>query len=66
MESLIQAVVRALGAGASVEQIHDAALSKGWSEEDTFLGIKAGENLYNAILKQEQELSETPPPFGRK
>jgi hypothetical protein len=58
MESLIYAVVRNLGSGATIEQIHDAARQKGWSEEDVFLAIKAGEYLYNAIVKQQQELQQ--------
>lgn len=66
METLIQSVVKALGVGASIEDIHDAIIAKGWSEDDAFLAIKAGENLYNAIVKQEEELKNRKPPFGRK
>jgi hypothetical protein len=65
MDELIMAVYRALGSGATVEQIHDACLEKKWSEEDIFLAIKAGENLYNATVKQIDELSKRPAPFGR-
>ena len=65
MEELIQSVARALSIGATVEQIHDAALKKGWSEERIFLAIKAGENLYQASLKQKEELAKKPPPFAR-
>jgi len=58
MDELIMAVYRAIGSGASLEQIHDACLEKSWTEEDIFLAIKAGENLYNATLKQIDELSK--------
>jgi hypothetical protein len=54
MESLIQAVVRALGVGASIESIHDAIIAKGWSEDDAFLAIKAGELLYKTIEEAEE------------
>lgn len=65
-EELIQAVVRALGIGASIDQIHAAILEKGWTTDDAFLAIKAGVNLYEAIVKQEEELKVRPAPFGRK
>ena len=55
MDELIQRVFRALNIGASIEDIHDAIIQKGWSEEDAFLAIKAGELLYNAISKVEEE-----------
>lgn len=54
MEDLIQAVVRAMGAGASMEDIHDAIIKKGWSEDDAFLAIKAGELLYKTIEEAEE------------
>jgi len=54
MEELIQAVVRALGVGASIEDIHDAIISKGWTEDDAFLAIKAGEILYKTIQEAEE------------
>ena len=55
MDELIQSVVKALGIGASVEDIHDAILEKGWTEDDAFLAIKAGEILYEDIRKLEEE-----------
>lgn len=55
MDELIQSVVKALGIGASVEDIHDAILEKGWTEDDAFLAIKAGEILYEDIKKLEEE-----------
>lgn len=55
MEELIQAVVKALGIGASIEDIHDAIIERGWSEYDAFLAIKGGELLYNDIVKLEEE-----------
>lgn len=67
MDELIWAVYKALGVeGNTIASIHDACIAKGWSEEDTFLGIKAGQNLYEASVKQAEELSKGPAPFGRK
>ena len=67
MDELIMAVYKALGVeGNTIAMIHAACIEKGWSEEDTFLAIKAGENLYNASVKQAEELSKRPAPFGRK
>jgi len=54
MEALIQSVVRALGIGASIESIHDAIIAKGWSEDDAFLAIKAGELLYKTVSEAEE------------
>lgn len=62
MENLIYAVVRALGTkGVTVKAIHDACIKKNWSEEDIFLAIRAGQNLYHAIQKQEHELRNRKP-----
>lgn len=63
MEELIQAVVRALGIGATIEDIHDAIISKGWNEGDAFLAIKAGEILYETI--REAEDAKPKPIFRR-
>jgi hypothetical protein len=54
MDELIQAVVRALGVGASTEDIHDAIIAKGWSESDAYLAFKAGEFLYKTIQEAEE------------
>lgn len=66
MDELIQAVVKALNKGMTIGQVHIAIIARGWSEDDAFLALKAGENLYNAIQIQEKELASRPPPFGRK
>lgn len=64
MEALIQAVVKALRVeGMTVDSIHDAIIAKGWSEDDAFLAIKAGELLYKTI--QEAELARKKPSFKR-
>ena len=47
METFIQSIVTAMGIGASMEDIHDAAMERGWSEYDFFLAYKAAEMLYN-------------------
>lgn len=65
-EEIIQAVFKALSAGADIDQLHEAMVEKGYSEEEIFLAIKAGENLYDALLKQHEELKARPLPFGRK
>ena len=66
METLIKSVVRNLGVGASIEQIIEAFQERGHMDEDIFLAIKAGENLYHAIQLQEEELKKRHLPFGRK
>jgi hypothetical protein len=66
METLIKSVVRNLGVGATIEQIVEVCREKGWMDEDIFLAIKAGQNLYDAIVLQKEELKKRPPPFGRK
>lgn len=66
MDELIQAVVRAMQKGRTIEAIHNAIVKKGWAEDDAFLALKAGENLHLAILQQERGLATKPPPFGRK
>lgn len=60
MDELIMAIYKALGVeGNTVAMIHDACIAKGWSEEDTFLAIQAGLNLYNASIKQTEELASS-------
>ena len=66
MDEFIMSVYRALNVGITTEQIREACLEKNYSEEEIFFGIKAGQNLYDAIVKQEEELKKRPPPFGRK
>lgn len=49
-EEAIQSLVRALIIGiATRDDLHDACIKKGWSEEEFFLAYIAAENLYNAI-----------------
>jgi len=66
VESYINSVVRALGVGASIEDIHDALIDKGCQEPDAFLIFKAGQHLYNSMVALELEISKRPKPFGRK
>lgn len=63
MDELILSVFRALNIGASIEDIREAILEKGWTEEDAFLAIKAGEILYRGIA--EVEASKPKPMFKR-
>lgn len=65
MDELIQAVYKNLMSGNSIDAIHSAIIAKGWAEDDAFLAIKAGQNLYKSIVKQEADLKKKPPPFGR-
>lgn len=51
MEELMQAIVRAMGIGASQEDIHDSIIEKGWSEYDAFLAMKGAEILYNDAIE---------------
>ena len=63
MDELIQAIANALKKGWNVDKIHSTCLVKGWSEDDIFLAIKAGELLFNAI--KEAEANKKPPVFRR-
>lgn len=63
MDKLIQVVADALGKGWSVDKLHDAIIAKGWSEDDAFLAIKAGQLLLKAI--KEAEAAKKPPSFRR-
>lgn len=64
MDELILAVSKAFGiTGITVEKIHAAIIAKGWSEDDAFLAIKAGELLYKTI--QEAEAAKKKPTFRR-
>jgi len=65
MEELIKSVATALGVGASIEDIHDAIIGKGWSEEDAYLAIKGGELLYADRVKHEEEKAQQKPLFRR-
>jgi hypothetical protein len=66
MDELIKAVFEALENGSSIDAIHKAIIAKGWSGEDAFLAIKAGQNLYDGLEEQKKELAKRPLPFGRK
>jgi hypothetical protein len=55
METLIKSIVKALGVGADLDQIVEAARDKGYNEETIFLAVKAGQNLYDALQLQEEE-----------
>lgn len=66
MDELIQAVAKALKNKHSIKGIHKAILDRGWSEDDAFLAIKAGENLHQAMVRVEEEIKKRPPPFGRR
>lgn len=58
MDKLILDIVKAFANNATIEDIHDHLIDKGYSEEDIFLVIKAGQNLHKANVKQEAELNE--------
>ncbi len=63
MDKLISAVAKALESGMSLEKIHAIILIKGWSEDDAFLAIKAGELLFQSI--KAAEAAKKPPMFKR-
>jgi len=67
IDQLIKTVAAALSIqGITLDQIHDELIDRGWSEEDIFLAIKAGQNLVDSLSIVENELKKRPPPFGRK
>lgn len=56
MDKLIKAVAKALSIKSmTIDDIHSAIIAKGWSEEDAYLAIKAGELLYKTIEEAEAE-----------
>ena len=57
IDKLIMAVYNRLIYGVSIKDIHDEYIFLGVTEEYFFLTAKAAENLYNANLKQIEELS---------
>lgn len=65
-EEAIQAVAQAIADGKTLEQIHDAALEKGWDEETFFLVYQAAKLLHQTVVAKEQEMKNRKPPFGRK
>ncbi len=66
MDELIQRIARAMGAGASLEQIRDAIDDKFYPNEMFFLAYKAAELLVKYQIEHELELKQRAPPFGRK
>jgi hypothetical protein len=74
MDALISYVYRALQKGTTIDAINEALLAKGWASDDIFLGIRAGQNLHNAMIEQDRKLfrerawahyNPKPAPFGR-
>lgn len=63
MDALIKVVADALDKGWSVDKLHDAIIAKGWSEDDAFLAIKAGQLLLKSI--KEAEAAKKQPSFRR-
>jgi hypothetical protein len=45
-EEAIQAVAKAIANGTILEQLHDAAIEKGWDEETFFLVYQAAKLLH--------------------
>ncbi len=66
MDEAIYCICNALGAGASVDDIHAACAEKGWPEEDIFFAVKAAELLLKTIIEKEAEMKKRSAPFGRK
>jgi hypothetical protein len=63
MDELISAVAKALEKGWTVGKIHTTLLAKGWSTDNAFLAIKAGELLFKSI--KEADAAKKPPMSGR-
>jgi hypothetical protein len=63
LDELIQAVAKAYKNNHTIVEIRQAILNKGWSEEDTFLAMKAGEILYQTIKQADADKKK--PSFKR-
>lgn len=66
MDALIQRIASALGAGATLDQVHDSVIKSGVSEQTFFLAFKAAELLVKFGAEHEVEMMRRPLPFGRK
>jgi hypothetical protein len=64
-ESVIQSFALAIAAGATLEELHAAAIEKGYSEEDFFLTYQVAKLLDKTIAEKEDEMIKNPL-FGRK
>lgn len=51
LDKLILITADALTIGLNKFEIHDAFLKKGWSEEEIYLAIKAGEIIFTDRIK---------------
>lgn len=51
IEQVIQSTINAIMVGASLSQIHDALIERGWSEDDIFLFIKAAQIIAQDRIK---------------
>jgi hypothetical protein len=66
MDELIQRIARALGAGATLEQIRESIDDKFVPDEMFFLAFKSAELLLKWEAEHEIEMKRRPLPFGRK
>jgi hypothetical protein len=55
-DELIKAISDLLRNNITIEQIRNEMLAKGFTEDDIFLAIKAGENLAKGIRDKEEEM----------
>jgi hypothetical protein len=66
MDQVIQMIATAFDEGNTIEKIHDVLVSKGYTEDDCFLLIKAGKYLSECRFNLEIEKLNRKPPFGRR
>lgn len=64
-ESLIKNITEALKFKVSVSEIHDILKEKGFSEEEIFLSIKAGQIFLDHSKNLDKELAQRKMPFYR-
>lgn len=64
-ELLIKNITEALKFKVSVSEIHDVLKEKGFSEEEIFLSIKAGQIFLDHSDRLDKELSHRKLPFYR-
>lgn len=65
-DDIIKNIARGFEVGAALEDIHDSLVEEGYTEDQIFLLIKAGEQLHKALKEKEAELAKRPAPFGRR
>jgi len=64
-ELMIKSIAEALKYEVSINHIHDVLKNRGFSEEEIFLAVKAGQFFLNHTNNIDRELAQRKLPFSR-